>query len=169
MPAWLAQWSALVIAVILTIAFGGVVLSIIVPKIRNALFYQAVGTLVERATAQKREREEAARQKESQDQQRRDRQAQVAKEVDELADVLTILAANYSMGSVGVGKADNLANVRRANVALSLLGREGPEAAKGTIDRIGTALATEEVFSQSWANAQIDVINRAIRNGPIGG
>lgn len=164
MPTWLAQWSTFVIAFILVVLVGGIVLSIIISQVQEALFYRALGRLYERLTAKAHEREAAARQKEIQGQQRRERQARVGKEVDELADVLTIIAVNYNTGSIGPTKADNLANIRRANVAVSLLAREAPEAAKATIDRISLALASDEVFSRSWANTQIEVINRAIRD-----
>src|ERR1700737_2876651 len=100
MPTWLAQWSTVAIAIILSITFGGIVLGILVPKIRNALFDRAVGSLAEAATRKTLGREKLAREQEHQSAIREERRKRLFDAMDKLTDNLnksvTVFISGYN-------------------------------------------------------------------------
>lgn len=162
MPSWLSQWSTFVIALILAITFGGVVLSIIVPKVRNAVFYQALGSLVEAATGKSREQDRNARDREHQRSAKAERDQRVAAAVDQLVEGLTglrsIFRAGYNLKAGGTGQ--YLTLIHRA---ISELQREGPDDIQNRLAKITDRLTDTDPFDQAWANGQMTAISTAVR------
>jgi hypothetical protein len=163
MPTWLAQWSSFVIAVILSITFGGIVLGIFVPKIRNALFYRAIGSLVEASTRKTHERDEQVREKENLLTLRREQEKRVAQAVDKLTEGLTnclgILDRGYTLEYHEAQP--YLTAIQRA---ISELQREGPQEVQNQLGVISGQLAqTDQPFTRTWASSQVTVINAILR------
>jgi hypothetical protein len=160
MPTWLAQWSTFVIALILSIVFGGIVLGIFVPRIRNALFYRAVGSLVEAATRKTSERDKLAREQEHESSLRQERQNRGSDAMDKLTENLNKSVTVFNSGYNATGASIYFGEIHRA---ISQLQRDGPAEMQDQLAVIGTQLANGDPFTRTWVNTQVTVLNSMIR------
>jgi hypothetical protein len=160
MPGWLVQLATVVIAFILVVVVGGIALSIILPQVRKALFYRAVGSLVEAATAKGHERDRQTHEEERQSRVREERDERIAEEMDKLTENLNQSLSVFEHGYNAKGATGYYVEIHRA---LAELQREGPPEIQDQLASIGDQLASGSSFSRSWVNGQITRLNTAIR------
>jgi hypothetical protein len=163
MPGWLVQLSTVVIAFILVVIVGGIVLSIIVPQVRKALFYRAIGSLHEAATRKSHERNEQEHEKEQQLSLRHERERRVFEAVDKLTEGLTnclgIMERGYSLEFQ-----EAQPQITAIQRAISELQREGPQELQNQLSVvIGQLEQLDQPFTRNWVSTQVTVINAIVR------
>ena len=160
LPAWLVQLSTVVIGFVLVVVFGGIVLSIILPRVRNALFYRAIGSLVEAATRKGHERDEKGREKEHQAKLRAERDLRVYGAVDKLTENLNRSLTVFEDGYNAKGASGYYTEVHRAIAELQL---EGPQEIADQLAAITTKLAQGMSFGRLWVIERMTAITAIVR------
>jgi hypothetical protein len=164
----LAQWSTLVLTLVVLIVFGGIVLGIVVPQVRNALFREAIGTLVDTVanrTVEHRSRLEA----ETKEIERRatmleQRTERVRVAVDKLNSSLTRYASAVLTDTADKEELLDQLEVD-ISVALGVLQREGPSNIVGYVGVINAILTASDkrTYGPMFVQGQLFGINTAIR------